>query len=89
MVRRFAEMRSIMMGHLAPSGKLLQHDTYGNAPWIALAVNGTIGLLAFLNGTKMAEWTDRKFGPLLNEVYDLFGARPIPVRCRYIFLTEP
>lgn len=89
MVRRFAEFRSIMMGHLAPSGKLLQPDTYGNAPWIALAVNGSIGLLTFLNGTKMAEWTERKFGPMLEEIHDLFGARPIRVRCRYIFLSEP
>ncbi|MNL56188.1 hypothetical protein D3C87_1796640 [compost metagenome] len=77
------------MGHMAPSGKLLQYETYGNAPWIALAVNGTIGLVAFLNGTKMAEWTERKFAPLLHNAYEIFGIRQGPSSCRHIFLTAP
>ena|GEM_PF-4994854 len=89
MVRRFAEVRSVLMGHLAPSGKLLQPETYGNAPWIALAVNGAIGLVTFLNGTKMAEWTERKFGPMIGEIYDILGAQApaARVRCQRVLLN--
>jgi hypothetical protein len=87
MVRRFSEIRSVIMGHLAPSGKLLQYDTYGNAPWIALAVSGTIGLVTFLNGDKMSEWAEKKFGPVLESFKDIFGAENAPL-CSRVLLSN-
>ncbi|MEN0060259.1 MAG: hypothetical protein AAGB31_15580 [Bdellovibrio sp.] len=59
--RRMSEIRSLLMGHLAPSGKLLQADTYGYAPWIALSVHGIIGVVTFWKGGPIMDWLERKF----------------------------
>jgi hypothetical protein len=64
LVRRFAEVRSIIMGHLSPSSKLLQTNVYGYAPWVALAIHGTVGLAVFFNDKVISNWSEGKFGAL-------------------------
>lgn len=57
-VRRFAELRSITIGQLAPSGKLLQPEVYGASPWIVLGVTGLAGVTAFINSHRIARWLE-------------------------------
>lgn len=62
LVRRLAEIRSLLMGHISPSSKLLQTDVYGYTPWVALAVHGTVGLAVFLNNKYLTNLSESKFG---------------------------
>jgi hypothetical protein len=58
MVRRLTEVRSFVMGNLAPSGKLLQPEVFGMGPWVALAANGVVGLAAFFGSDRLVKWSE-------------------------------
>jgi hypothetical protein len=62
LVRRVAEMRSLLMGHVSPSSKLLQTNVYGYTPWVALAVHGAVGLALFLNNRYLTNLSESKLG---------------------------
>lgn len=57
-VRRLTEVRSFIMGNLAPSGKLLQPEVFGMGPWVALAANGAVGLAAFFGSDRLVKWSE-------------------------------
>ncbi|MFZ4403055.1 MAG: hypothetical protein ACOYOK_03045 [Pseudobdellovibrionaceae bacterium] len=57
-VRRWYEIRNLLMGHIASSGKLIQPSIYGVSPWFAVATNGIIGLSAFLRSEKIINWLE-------------------------------
>jgi len=56
LLRRFMEVRALAMGHLSPSGKLLQPDLYGLSPIVALVIHGILGLFMFINSQKITAW---------------------------------
>lgn len=58
MMRRFSEARSLVMGNLAPSGKILNPDVYGYSPIISLGVTGLAGLVALMNAPKIINWVE-------------------------------
>lgn len=69
--RRFSEVRSLSLGHFAPSGKILQTDQYGFTPWITLGVSGAAGLMAFLNTKTLIEWLEQS--PLTSKPREAFN----------------
>ncbi len=55
-VRRLADIRILLLGHLAASAKLMQPEVYGSTPWIALAVHGAIGIGVLLNADAITNY---------------------------------
>lgn len=58
MMRRLSEARSLVMGNLAPSGKILNPDVYGYSPIISLGITGAVGLVALINAPRLVNWIE-------------------------------
>jgi len=64
--RRVADVRSLTLGMVASSSKLMSPQVYGYSPWAVLVVSGTIGFTAFFNSPKIINWLE--FSPKLEFV---------------------
>lgn len=56
--QRIMEMRGLLMGTIAPSGKLLQPHTYGYFPIAATVIHGAIGLFILLRSDRIINWIE-------------------------------
>jgi hypothetical protein len=56
--RRLSEARALMLGHLAPSSKVLSPDQHGYSSLVVLGVTGVAGLLALINAPRIVKWIE-------------------------------
>jgi len=57
-VRRISDVRSFVMGLIAPSNRLLRPDQFGFLPWISMVVTGSIGAYVLLNSKRFVNWLE-------------------------------
>jgi len=60
LLRRFMEARALLLGHVAPAGKLMQPEVYGTTPIIATLIHGGLGLWMMLKSEKIIQWIESK-----------------------------
>lgn len=78
-LRRFAEIRGLLLNALAPSAHVLQPGTYGYQPLFFLLVNGTVGLAAMLGADKIKNWYENlEWVELLEEKIEKFNRKMEP-----------
>lgn len=58
-LRRFHELRGLLMTYLSSTSKLAQPDAFGAGPWIYSIVNGVAGIAAFLNTDKVVNMLEK------------------------------
>lgn len=85
-LKRLTDVRNIVMSQLASMGMVLQPGVYGYSPIIAIAVSGSIGLLALVRSNKVISWLEQnslskalygkqlKYENLINEASSFQGA---------------
>jgi len=80
--RRVQETRSIILGYFAATAMLFSPSVYGLSPWAALATSGVVGLVVYLNNTKITTFIETKFSQaIMNGLIH----NPFKVRCADIF----
>ncbi|MFN7904167.1 MAG: hypothetical protein ACK5P5_03195 [Pseudobdellovibrionaceae bacterium] len=57
--RRFQEVRSIILGNLAASGKVLQPSVFGFTAHITLLVTGILGIVFYANRSQIVDWVEK------------------------------
>lgn len=80
-LRRFMELRTITMGQMAPSSKLLQPDVYGIAPIATTLIHGSIGIWMMLKSSKIVEWIESN--KLLQSAYKSHRQLDLWLRFKY------
>ncbi len=58
MMRRFSDMRGVIMCQLASVSMVLQPHVYGSVPIYSYVIHGTIGLVALLNAHRVVAWLE-------------------------------
>lgn len=58
-IRRFHELRGLLMTYLSSTSKLAQSDMYGITPWVYSVVNGIAGIAAYLNTDKVVNFIEK------------------------------
>lgn len=58
MMRRFSDMRGVIMCQLASVSMVLQPHVYGTVPIYSYVVHGAIGLVALLNANRIVNWLE-------------------------------
>ncbi len=70
MMRRFSDMRGVIMCQLASVSMVLQPQIYGNVPIYSYVIHGAIGLVAFLNAHRVISWLENNH--VVERVYRRF-----------------
>lgn len=66
-MRRVTDLRNLALGHIAPSGKILQPDVYGYTSWVALGISALAGLVVWIKSDSFINSIERS--KLLNRYY--------------------
>lgn len=57
-LKRFSDLRSIIMSQVAASGMVLQPNVYGYSPIVAILISGGLGVLALTRANKVINWLE-------------------------------
>ncbi len=80
--RRVQETRSILLGYFAATAMLFSPSVYGLSPWGALATSGIVGLVVYLNNTKITTFIETRFA---QAVMKGLIQNPFNARCADVF----
>ena len=70
MMRRFSDMRGVIMCQLASVSMVLQPHVYGNVPIYSYVIHGALGLVALLNAHRVINWLENNH--VVERVYHRF-----------------
>ena len=97
MLKRLAEMRGVIMAHLASVSMVLQPHVYGSTPIYSFIIHGAIGIIAMANAHHIVNWLEQNevvkriykkvetFEHFINSISDKVSPTGGRMMCRSLF----